>query len=132
MIMKIKQTLLLAILGLSFSLNAQTDLRAMSDFINATRDSFHIPSISMAVIKGDEVIFQGSFGVRSTGGDGQAVDQNSLYAIASLSKAFTAASIGMLVDDGKLNWDDKVVDHLPWFKMYDDYVTQHMTVSDLL
>lgn len=131
-IMKIKHTILLAIIGLSFSLKAQTDLRAMSEFVNATRDSFHIPSISMAVIKGDEVIFQGSFGVRSTEGDAQAVDQNSLYAIASLSKAFTAASIGMLVDEGKLDWDDKVVDHLPWFKMYDDYVTQHMTVSDLL
>lgn len=119
-------------LSISIGSNAQSDTRELSNLIDATRDSFNIPSISMAVVKGGEVIYQGSFGVRSTEDKNSAVDENSLYAIASLSKAFTAASIGMLVDEGKLGWDDKVVDHLPWFEMHDSYVSEHLTISDLL
>lgn len=132
--MIMKNTFLFSVLLLVFSsgVKAQNNESALSDLISATLDSFNIPSISMAVVKGGEVIYQGSFGLKSTTDESSAVDENSLYAIASLSKAFTAASIGMLVDEDKLNWDDKVKDHLPWFEMHDSYVSEHLTISDLL
>lgn len=132
MIMKNRFLHLAIFFLISIGSSAQSNLGELSDFINATRDSFNIPSISMAVVKNGEVIYQGAFGVKSTESEGSAVDEHSLYAIASLSKAFTAASIGMLVDEGKLDWDDQVKDHLPWFEMHDPYVSEHLTISDLL
>ena len=60
------------------------------------------------------------------------MDLESNFAIASLSKAFTAAAIGMLVDDGKLNWNDRVQKHMPGFTLSDEYVASQMTVEDLL
>lgn len=120
------------LLGFFTPICAQTDSANLHEIIRGIKDSFNIPSISMAVIKDGKVLFQTSTGLRNANHTNEPTDAQSLYAIASLSKAFTAASIGMLVDEGKLNWDDKVIDHLPWFKMHDDYVTAHMTISDLL
>jgi CubicO group peptidase (beta-lactamase class C family) len=60
------------------------------------------------------------------------VNENTFFGIASNSKAFTAAGLGILVDEGKLKWDDKVVDIIPGFKLYNPYVTQEFTVRDLL
>ena len=60
------------------------------------------------------------------------VNENTLFGIASNSKAFTTAALAMLVDEGKINWDDKVVKYIPEFKMYNDYVTQEFTIRDLL
>jgi CubicO group peptidase (beta-lactamase class C family) len=65
-------------------------------------------------------------------GSGKAVDDQTLFQIASLSKAFTAASLAILVDDGKLDWDDPVIDYLPEFRMRDPWVTREFTVRDLL
>jgi CubicO group peptidase (beta-lactamase class C family) len=62
----------------------------------------------------------------------QKVDENTLFGIASNSKAFTSAALGMLIDEGKLKWDDKVRDHIPGFKLYDPYVTEEFTIRDLL
>ncbi|MCP4552981.1 MAG: serine hydrolase, partial [Bacteroidetes bacterium] len=63
---------------------------------------------------------------------GEAVDENSLFAIASNTKAFTSACIAMLVEEGKLSWDDKVVEYLPWFQLYSPYVSYEMSITDLL
>jgi CubicO group peptidase (beta-lactamase class C family) len=60
------------------------------------------------------------------------VDANTLFGIASNSKAFTSASLAILVDEGKIKWDDKVIKYLPNFKMYNEYVTQEFTIRDLL
>ena len=62
----------------------------------------------------------------------EAVDENTLFAIASNSKSFTSAALAILVDEGKLKWDDKVIDYLSYFKLYDPYVTHSMTIRDLL
>lgn len=127
------RTALILVLLSSFSLsgNAQLNTAAFDAFIKSQYERFQLPSISVAVVKDGEVILKSNYGARSREAM-QAPDPNTLYAIASLSKAFTAASIGMLVDEGKLGWDDKVVDHLPWFSMHDPYVTEHMTIEDLL
>ena len=60
------------------------------------------------------------------------VDENTLFGIASNSKAFTAAALAMLVDEGKLKWDDKVREYIPEFKLYSPYVTEEFTIRDLL
>ncbi len=60
------------------------------------------------------------------------VTPNTAFPIGSETKAFTSAALAVLVDEGKLKWTDRVVDKLPGFKMYDPYVTEHMTVRDLL
>jgi CubicO group peptidase (beta-lactamase class C family) len=92
---------------------------------------WHVPGFALAIVKDDQVIFAKGYGVRELGKP-EKVDDGTLFAIASNSKAFTAAAIGLLVDEGKVNWDDPVTKYLPWFQMPDAYVTREMTVRDLL
>ncbi|HWR49673.1 MAG TPA: serine hydrolase [Bryobacteraceae bacterium] len=99
----------------------------------ATRSlkDFDVPGIAVAVVKDGQVVLAKGYGVRKLG-DPARVDENTLFGIASISKAFTAASIAMLVDEGKLKWDDRVIDHMPSFQLSDPYATREMTVRDLL
>ncbi|MCF8297419.1 MAG: serine hydrolase [Saprospiraceae bacterium] len=91
------------------------------------------PSVGIAitVVKDGEVIHAKGYGVTSIKTK-KKVDENTLFAIASNSKAFTTAALSILVDEGKLNWQDKVVDYIPEFKMYDDYITANFNIEDLL
>jgi CubicO group peptidase (beta-lactamase class C family) len=93
--------------------------------------TFDVPGIAIAVVKDGKVVAAQGFGVRKLGEPAK-VDGKTLFEIASNSKAFTAAALAMLVDEGKLAWDDPVTRHLPDFQMYDAYVTHEMTVRDLL
>lgn len=93
--------------------------------------TFDVPGIAIAVVKDGKVVVARGFGVRKLGEPAR-VDGKTLFEVASNSKAFTAASLAMLVDEGKLAWDDPVTRHLPGFQMYDAYVTHAMTVRDLL
>ncbi|NQV51581.1 MAG: serine hydrolase [Flavobacteriales bacterium] len=131
--MKSKRILFAAVLLSLYGLSVQAQLNteAFDAYIKAQYERFELPAISVAIVKDGGVILTSNYGKRSEKGD-KAPDQNTLFGIASLSKAFTAASIGMLVDEGKLSWDDKVIDHLPWFEMYDSNVTQQITIEDLL
>lgn len=92
---------------------------------------FDVPGIAIAIVKDGQVLAARGFGVRKLGAPGK-VDGKTLFEVASNSKAFTAAALAMLVDEGKLAWDDPVTKHLPDFQMYDAYVTHEMTVRDLL
>ncbi len=111
--------------------HAQLDTTGFVSFIEKAQNDFDLPSISMAVVKDGKVILSEGFGSKSNE-DQSAPDAETMYAIASLSKAFTAASVAMLVEEGKLGWKDPVVKHLPWFKLQDEYVTEHITVEDIL
>ena len=93
--------------------------------------TFDVPGVAVAVIKDDKVIYAKGFGVRSLNTKLK-VDDHTLFGIASNSKAFTAAALAMLVDEKKINWDDKVTDYIPEFKMYNPYVTSEFTIRDLL
>ena len=95
------------------------------------RKTFDVPGIAVAVVKDGKVIHAKGYGVRSLNNN-LPVDENTLFGIASNSKAFTAAGLAMMVDAGKLNWDDKVIDYIPEFRMYDPYVTNAFTIRDLL
>jgi len=92
---------------------------------------FDVPGIAIAVVKDGKVLVAEGYGVRELGQPAR-VDAKTLFEVASNSKAFTAAALAMLVDEGKLAWDDPVTKHLPDFQMYDAYVTHEMTVRDLL
>ncbi|AFK03028.1 beta-lactamase [Emticicia oligotrophica DSM 17448] len=99
--------------------------------VERTLKTFDVPGIAVAVIKDDKVIHAKGYGVRSLR-TGQKVDENTLFGVASNSKAYTAAALGMLVDEKKISWDTKVTDIIPEFKLYNPYVTEEFTVRDLL
>ena len=83
------------------------------------------------MVKDGKVIQEKGYGVRSLN-TMMKVDEHTLFGIASNSKAFTVASLGILMDEGKLKWDDKVRDYIPEFKMYSPYVTEEFTIRDML
>jgi CubicO group peptidase (beta-lactamase class C family) len=113
------------------SAQQEVDLDALDKYIAKWVDAFDLPGLAIGIVKGDSLIFSKGYGVRDVETQ-ETVTPNTLFAIASCSKAFTAASLGMLVEDGKLDWDDKVVDYLPEFQLSDPYVTREITVRDLL
>ena len=87
--------------------------------------------LAVAVVKDGRIVFAKGYGVRRLGSP-EPVDDRTLFAIGSTTKAMTAAAIGMLVDDGKVAWDDPVTKHLPWFALKDPYMTREIRVRDLL
>ncbi|HLG17003.1 MAG TPA: serine hydrolase [Blastocatellia bacterium] len=92
---------------------------------------FEVPGLAVAIVKDGKVVLAKGYGVRKLG-DASPVDTQTLFGIASNTKAFTAAALAMLVDEGKISWDDAVIEHLPSFQMYDPYVTRELTIRDLL
>ncbi|MBL8961253.1 MAG: serine hydrolase [Gemmatimonadetes bacterium] len=99
--------------------------------IQAAMKAWKVPGLAVAVTTRDSVIFARGYGVRKLG-DPTPVDTRTLFAIGSASKAFTGASLALLTDDKKLGMDDRVIDHLPWFQMYDPWVTRELRLRDLL
>ena len=99
--------------------------------VRATIARYQLPGIAVGVIEDGKVVFARGYG-ETVAGSGDAVTDKTLFKIASNSKAMTASVLARLVQQGKLGWDDPVVKHLPAFAMHDPWVTQHMTVRDLL
>ncbi len=93
--------------------------------------TFDVPGIAVGVVKDGKLIHAKGYGVRSLRSM-KKVDENTLFGIASNSKAFTTAALGTLVDEKKIKWDDKVTDYIPGFKLYDPYVTSEFTIRDLV
>ena len=107
------------------------DPAELDAWVAQVRERFEVPGIAVAVVKDGQVVLERGWGVREIGKPAP-VDEHTLFAIASNTKAFTAASLSMLADEGKLSLDDRVVDHLPGFRMSDPYVTGQMRIRDLL
>lgn len=93
--------------------------------------TFEVPGLAVAIVKDGETVVTKGYGVRRLG-EPEPVDEHTLFGIASNTKAFTATALGLLVEEGKLEWDGRVVDYLPWFQMWDPWVTREITVRDLL
>ena len=106
-------------------------LQDLDAYVESVREAFDVPGIAVAVVKDGEVVLAKGWGVREMGKPAK-VDAHTLFAIASNTKAFTSASLSMLADEGKLELEDRVIDHLPWFRMADPYVTREMRIRDLL
>lgn len=92
---------------------------------------FSVPGIAVAVVKDDVVLHMKGYGVRSIA-TRQKTDEHTLFAIASNTKAFTVAALGILIDEGKLTWETKVIDIIPEFRLYNAYVTEDFNIKDLL
>jgi len=105
--------------------------RSIERSIKRSMEAFQAPGMSVSVVKDGKVVYTGGEGVAEVGGD-QRVDENTLFQIGSVSKAFTTASLAILADEGKLDWDGRVIDYLPEFRMQDPWVTREFTVRDLL
>ena len=103
----------------------------LDDDIEAARAEWQVPGLAVAVVKDDQVLLSKGYGVKRIQ-TSEAVDGDTLFAIASNSKAFTAAGLAILVDDGKLAWDDPVSKHLPYFRLKDPIASNDIRVRDLL
>lgn len=107
------------------------DVAALDAYFAEAQRDWPVPGISVAIVKDGRIVLEKGYGVRDARAGGP-VDEHTLYAIASNSKAFTAAALAREVEAGRLSWDDRVIDRLPWFRLYDEYVTQEMRIRDLL
>lgn len=110
---------------------ADKRLAKLPAFIEQTREAWSVPGLSVAIVKDGEVVLCQGFGKRTID-SAEAVNEQTLFAIASNSKAFTAAALAILVDEGELNWDDHVSDYLPWLKLKDLHATHDLRIRDLL
>ncbi len=109
----------------------QPSFQDLDRYIVRAMHDAEIPGLSIAVVKDDAVVFAKGYGVRRLG-DNAPVDEHTIFHIASVTKGFTTASLAMLVDEGKLGWDDRVLKYLPTFQLYDSYATRELIVRDLL
>jgi len=100
-------------------------------YIEASMKAWSVPGLAIAVVDDDRVVLVRGYGVREQDGSAP-VDADTVFAIGSVTKSFTATALAMLVAEEKLDWDDPVTDHLPGFRLYDRYLTEQVTVRDLL
>lgn len=109
----------------------QLPIGDLDDYVAKAIEEFNVAGLALGIVKDDQLVYAKGFGVKNVD-DPSPVDEHTLFAIGSTTKAFTAALVGMLVDEGKLRWDDKVSDRLPGFQLYDPYVTREITIRDIL
>lgn len=130
---KMKRTSLCLVLFCAFAIGHSQPLdgKKIDSLAERSMKAFDVPGIAIAIIKDGEIIHAKGYGVRSLQTQ-EKVNEHTLFAIASNTKAFTTAALGILVDEGKLKWDDKVRDFIPEFKLYSPYVTDEFTIRDLL
>ena len=105
--------------------------RDIDAFANRVLQEFNTPGAAIAVVRDGRTVFARGYGVRRLGAP-EPVSERTRFQVASNTKAFTSAALAILVEDGRLRWNDRVIDHLPWFQLSDPYVTREITVLDLL
>ncbi|MFT4847523.1 MAG: CubicO group peptidase (beta-lactamase class C family) [Sediminicola sp.] len=113
----------------SFAQEIQID--SLDSQIRQVIKDFQIPGLSIGIVRNDSIIFSKGYGNLEIHKE-RKVDENTIFGIGSISKSFTALTLGILVDEGKIDWDDKVKDYLPYFELYAPYVTDNFTIRDLL
>lgn len=110
------------------SVNLEKEIEGI---VQEAMQAWNIPGLALVIVKDDSVFYIKGYGVREIGKPGL-VDEHTLFGAASITKAFTAVGIGLLVQEGKLAWDDLVIKYLPTFRLHDSYATQLVTIRDLL
>ncbi|MFC1485443.1 serine hydrolase [Candidatus Latescibacterota bacterium] len=130
----VRYSMLLALILLVSIVSAHAQPFSPQDFdgyVARVLKEFEVPGLAVAIVKDGKVVLATGYGVRELRKP-TPVDEQTLFAIASNTKAFTTAALSILVDEGKIRWDDPVTMHLPEFQMYDPYVTREITIRDLL
>ena len=113
------------------TLKTASDTAAAFDaYVQKSMKDWEIPGLAIVVVKNNKVVFKNSYGTTELG-TGNKVNNQTLFACASTTKAMTTTAMGILVDQGKVKWDDPVIKYLPSFRLYDPYVTTQMRVRDL-
>ncbi|BAP32510.1 beta-lactamase [Chryseobacterium sp. StRB126] len=115
----------------SSHLSGQITSKEVDILVNNAIEKFHVAGAAVAIVKDGKVIHKKGYGVKSIDTKSP-IDEHTNFEIASNSKAFTTAALSILVDEGKISWDDHVKKYIPEFKMYNDYVTENFTIEDLL
>ncbi len=105
--------------------------QGLDSYITKTMQEYKVPGLAIAVVRGDSVLLMQGYGTRTMGKQ-EPVDAHTRFAIGSTSKAFTATLAAMMVDEGKMRWDEPATTHLPDLQLYDAYVTRELTLRDLL
>jgi CubicO group peptidase (beta-lactamase class C family) len=114
-----------------FAQDDNAKLAEIDAYAQKVMKDWNQPGMAIAVVKDDKTIFAKGYGVQKIGTSDK-VDENTLFAIASNSKAFTTAALSILIDEGKIGgWDDKVTKYLPEFQLYNPYVTEDLTIRDI-
>lgn len=128
---KLLPVIILIILGLTNPLQAQKKIntKKLDQQIQKSFQDFELNGLSVLILKDGEVLFDKNYGTRDLKNP---ITSNSLYNIASVTKAFTGALMAKLVFEKKIKWDDLVIDYLPDFQLADAYITNHLTIADLL
>tara|TARA_R110002073_G_scaffold161300_1_gene316879 strand:+ start:2487 stop:3995 length:1509 start_codon:yes stop_codon:yes gene_type:complete len=123
---------LILLFGVTFNLYSQKiQVDLIEPFINQLMKDFEVTGLSIGIVKNDSIIYSKGYGTRKIN-ENLPVNQNTIFGIGSISKSFTALTLGILVDEGKISWDDRVKDYLPYFELYDPYVSENFTIRDLL
>src|SRR5262245_26099545 len=121
-------------IALATTAGAQTkggSLAGFEDYVSAAMKTWKVPGLAIAVVRNDSVVLSKGYGTRTIGKT-EPVDDHTLFAIGSSSKAFTAMLVAMMVDERKLALNDPVSKHLPGFQMFDPYATHELTLRDAL
>jgi CubicO group peptidase (beta-lactamase class C family) len=109
----------------------QDEFAPLTQYIDATMKDWKVPGVAVGIVRGSSPVYLKGFGVRNIQ-TRQPITPDTLFDIGSCTKAFTGASIAMLVDERKMNWDDKVDKSIPFFHLYDPLADENVTLRDLL
>ncbi|MEN8251889.1 MAG: serine hydrolase, partial [Bacteroidota bacterium] len=121
---------LFAILSIS-NVHAQISSNEVDRLVEDAMNKFNVAGVAVGIVKDGKIIHTKGYGIKSIDTN-EKVNEHTNFAIASNSKAFTTTALALLVEEGKLSWQDKVKDHIPEFKMYNAYVTENFNIQDLL
>ena len=122
---------ILILAALTITGTGQLNSRDIDHLVEDAMEKFTVAGVAVGIVKDGKIIHVKGYGLKSVE-TGERVDKYTSFAIASNSKAFTTTALAILVEEGKLSWHDRVVDHIPEFRMYNEYVTQNFNIQDLL
>jgi CubicO group peptidase (beta-lactamase class C family) len=130
----VRRSVLFLLLGLAWAADAAAQpapLQGLDEYAERAMRDWEVPGLALAVVHGDSLLYARGYGTTRLDGE-EAVDEHTLFAIASTTKAMTVAVLGTLVEEDRLGWDDPVTRHLPAFAVADPYVSRELKVQDLL
>ena len=131
--MKIKIFFILTIWFIAFNDSKAQSIPqdSLDGYLEQIIKDFELVGLSVGIVQNDTIVYSKGFGIKEIGKDSKVNDQTT-FGIGSISKSFTVLTLGLLVDEGKISWDDRVKDYLPYFELYAPYVTENFTIRDLL
>jgi CubicO group peptidase (beta-lactamase class C family) len=123
--------IIITLLFVQISFAQNTNYKPLDSKLEKALNDWNVSGMSVSITRDNKIVYSKGFGLLEKGKKDKVTPQ-SVFAIASISKAFTSAGLARLVDEGKINWNDKVIDYLPYFRLYDPYVTANLMIEDLL